>query len=251
MKLTIVLTALAFLLPLCKAIDTYAAGPAASKAEMRNWSAYEKRNDWTDAVEHFADSASTAPMTPLASPYAGLEAVLSVRCDRNISGAFARPVILFSHRMHVRLQHVEPSLGADYMAVSVPLQWANQRRGQRMQTTWELVERDDLTLHFGFAHGFSNVKSIVWDLEDRDYMKIQLTWAGESAVFKFDTRGAAAAIRHLPCAPAPSRGRNKIRAKRLDAGDWFAGAEQLMPAYASHLRGAGNQRIATGAAPVR
>ena len=110
----------------------------------------------------------------------------------------------------------------------VNLRWANQKQGERHQTAWEVGDNNGKrSLWFLGSFAFTDDKWLVMDMQDRDWVKVQLNWYGSGrVVFRYDTRGFAEALNRLACiAPEPSRRRIKTRRERIAAGDLFAGCE--------------------------
>ena len=178
----------------------------------------------------YVASAWESPLSILPPPYDDLKAKLLVFC----SGARWNPIPSVRIEFNSRLDFdaIRDSITGRYSIatdVKIAMRWANEQKQRGAQSLWNVYETSSRTAEF-LNSGWQGSKQLVWDLLDRDWVKMRMSWGGEVATFQFNTSDFADAFFATSCPheAKPSRRRTKIRRDRIAAGDLFGGHELLV-----------------------
>ena len=200
-----------------------------STTALAEWKRHVDVDEFDESRTEYVASSWESPLSVLPPPYDDLKARLLIIC----SGARWNPMpsvrIEFNSRLNFDASW-DSITGAQDM--SIWMRWANEQKRRGAQPAWKIYETSSRTAEFLYSSSGwqAGSKQLVWDLLDRDWVKMRMSWGGDVATFQFNTSDVADAFLATSCPheAKPNRRRTKIRKDRIAAGDLFGGHELLV-----------------------
>ena len=184
----------------------------------------------------YVASSWESPLSILPPPYDDLKARLVVTCSGAKWNALPSVEIQFNSRLNFddgrpkqHNRHNGITGITDAFETTIAARWANEQKRRGAHSVWNVWKTSPRTAKF-LNSGWQGSKELVWDLLDRDWVKMRMFWGGDTATFQFNTSNFAHVFLAASCPheAKPSRRRTKIRKDRIAAGDLFGGHELLI-----------------------